>query len=57
MCVTCLEVVDGDEVGEERENVFDLEKVTLTQERHRLLNVFVFLDDEASCRRDVCMCD
>ena len=46
---TNLEVVDGDEVGEERENVFDLEEVALREEVHGLLDIFVLLDDEASC--------
>ena len=46
---TNLEVVDSDEVGEERENVFDLEEVALREEVHGLLDIFIFLDDEASC--------
>ena len=46
-----LEVIDGDEVWEERQDVLDLEEVTLVQELHRLLDVLVFLDHVTRCRR------
>ena len=44
-----LEVIDGDEVWEERQDVLDLEEVALVQELHRLLDVLVFLHDVTSC--------
>ena len=40
----CLEVVDGDKVGEEGEDVLDLDGRALLQELHRQLDVVLLLD-------------
>lgn len=46
-----FEVVDGNEIGEKRQNVLDLDEVALFQELHRLLNVVLFVDNVLSCQR------
>ena len=40
----CLEVVDGDKVGEEGEDVLNLDGWTLLQELHRQFDVVLLLD-------------